>query len=307
MDAPFIKACIAVVFALLGYQLYKKSGFNLSYIKRCITPVSFLVSSHIDTYRLNAVMDGIKRKHQRILIIAFAIEFIFLGIVSWLSLAFLGGYLAAFLIYKTMFCFSAENCANLCQTFEPFAHPGGEIYIRSSILSLVEDSDTEKSARSYKRRKNVAGVALLALFISCLFIGLNSEDETMQPISKPVSGTILSGREYHNASEITVHASGGQSCVVSLKSANGYERLSFFVRAGDTVTVGVPEEHLYVYFASGSTWYGYSESLMFGKNTDYSKDNQLVDFSRYTWEYTLYKTSSGNFTETPCSKNEFFS
>ena len=121
----------------------------------------------------------------------------------------------------------------------------------------------------------------------------------------PDSGTILSGTE-HNGSEITVTADSNSHYVVSLKNSSGIERLSFFVRSGDTVTVGVPAEHLNVYFASGRVWYGYGKGLMFGEDTVYSKDDDLIDFTKYTWEYTLYPVYDGNFSETPSDESEFF-
>ena len=74
----------------------------------------------------------------------------------------------------------------------------------------------------------------------------------------------------------------------------------------ETVTVGVPADELYIYFASGTKWYGYGKGLMFGEDTSYSKDDELVDFSEYTWEYTLYPVNDGNFSETPSNENEFF-
>ena len=79
--------------------------------------------------------------------------------------------------------------------------------------------------------------------------------------------------------------------------------MSFYVRAGDTVTVGVPCEYLYVYFASGDTWYGTSH--LFGEDTSYSMDDTICDFTEYTWEYTLYPVSSGNFSQTPIDEDEF--
>ena len=121
----------------------------------------------------------------------------------------------------------------------------------------------------------------------------------------PVSGTILSGSE-HNGSEITVTADSSSHYVVSLKTASGVERLSFFVRSGETVTVGVPSEYLYVYFASGTSWYGYGKGRMFGEDTVYTKDDDLIDFTEYTWEYTLYPVYDGNFSETPSDESEFF-
>lgn len=127
----------------------------------------------------------------------------------------------------------------------------------------------------------------------------------LKPIAKPTSGTILRGRE-GTSSEITIKASGGSSCVVVLKDAFDYVHMAFFVRAGETVTVGVPAKILYAYFASGDTWYGYGEGKMFGSNTQYSKDDEMLLFSEYTYTYTLYPVTDGNFSEIPCDENEFF-
>ena len=135
-----------------------------------------------------------------------------------------------------------------------------------------------------------------------------AEPEAAKAIAKPKSGTILSGKEATSAgrSEITVTADTDASYVVSLKSSNGTERVTFFVRAGETVTVGVPAEILYVYFASGKLWYGYGEGLMFGKDTVYSKDDKPLNFYKYTWEFLLQETPNGNFSETPSCEDEFF-
>lgn len=136
-------------------------------------------------------------------------------------------------------------------------------------------------------------------------IGYKKGYHALKPISLPTSGTILAGKEY-SGSEITVTADWGSSYVVSLKSITGALRLAFFVRSGETVTVGVPDEYLYVYFASGDNWYGYSKGFMFGEDTVYSKDDTALDFKNYTWEYTLKPVYDGNFTEDPSNENEFF-
>ena len=124
----------------------------------------------------------------------------------------------------------------------------------------------------------------------------------LKPVNEPSSGTILSGKQYDESS-ITIRANSENSYVVKLKNAAGAERLSFYVRAGSTVTVGVPATFLYVYFASGETWYG--EENLFGDDTFYSKDDELLDFEQYTWEYTLYPVTDGNFSETPIDASEF--
>lgn len=129
------------------------------------------------------------------------------------------------------------------------------------------------------------------------------EEQLPEPVPEPNTGEILFGYKHVNASQITVTASEDASCVVKLKTRGGIDKLSFYVRAGETATVGVPDTDLYVYFASGETWYG--EDLLFGKNTSYSKDKRLLDFYEYTWSYTLYPVANGNFSETPVDAEEF--
>lgn len=67
--------------------------------------------------------------------------------------------------------------------------------------------------------------------------------------------------------------------------------------------MGVPAEYLYVYFASGDTWYGASN--LFGEHTNYSMDDELLNFKEYTWEYTLYPVTDGNFSQTPIDADDF--
>lgn len=128
---------------------------------------------------------------------------------------------------------------------------------------------------------------------------------TLKPIEEPQSGTILSGKKY-SGSELTVTADYSSSYVVSLKNVYGEEKIVFYIRAGETVTIGVPADYLYVYFACGSNWYGYGKGLMFGEDTVYSKDDEMLDFTQYTWEYTFTPVYDGNFSETPSDENEFF-
>ena len=129
---------------------------------------------------------------------------------------------------------------------------------------------------------------------------------TMKPVTMPANGEILAGKETKWASEITISASYGSSHVVSLKTSDGKDVVTFFVRSGCSVTVGVPAKKMYVYFASGEKWYGYEKGKMFGKETSYTKDRDLLDFSRYTYSYTLHPVSGGNFSESPSNASEFF-
>lgn len=154
-------------------------------------------------------------------------------------------------------------------------------------------------------------ICLLALMISAV-IGLDDSSlentpaqtaPTLTPVTEPLSGTVLSGTEVYGESELTINASSSDSYLVKLKTQSGITRLTFYVRAGDTVTVGVPNEDLYVYFASGSEWYGMKH--LFGESTSYSMDDEIKDFWQYTYEYTLYPVTNGNFSETPIDAEDF--
>lgn len=208
-------------------------------------------------------------------------------------------------------CKFCPNCGHKVEVLSPPTPPP----LQSSPYTIQREPSsswmkgyTPPSAPKKQNQVNIktvliiAGV-LLAIVIIILIADSIFSDSDLSPVSEPRSGEILSGVEDYYGSAITISASGGESCVVKLKTPSGITRLSFYVRAGDTVTVGVPCEYLYVYFASGSTWYG-TEHL-FGKRTSYSMDDELLDFSEGTWKYTLYPVSSGNFSETPIDADEF--
>ena len=127
--------------------------------------------------------------------------------------------------------------------------------------------------------------------------------DTLIPMNEPASGTILYGDEVYDGSELTINTPQDSACVVKLKNRDKEDVLSFYVRADDSITVNVPREYLYVYFASGYTWYG--EEYLFGEETSYSMDDEISNFYSYTSEYTLYSVSNGNFQETPIEADEF--
>ena len=204
------------------------------------------------------------------------------------------------------------------------------IALQSSTYSTIERNNSQPSENSISyaytgrySQKNTTyrpvnkkktfhwgmfGILIVLLLILAPALALFDDpdaniDSHLNPLKEPQSGTLLSGSVVHDGSEITITASGGASCVVKLKSSSDVERLSFYVRAGETATVGVPAEYLYVYFASGDTWYGVAD--LFGEKTSYSMDDDLLDFTEYSWEYTLYPVTNGNFSQTPIDASDF--
>lgn len=188
----------------------------------------------------------------------------------------------------------------------------------------MNDFDRMIEAARREERKRLAKTAILMCVILAIVLGAYSLGrrssstanettskepslEAPKPISRPTSGTILSGYRCYG-SEITVTADSTHDYVVIVKDEHGTTYVSFYVRAGTTVTMGVPCDHLFVLFASGTNWYGFGKGLMFGDDTVYSKDDELVDFTYgQSWTYTLQPVTGGNFSESPSNEDEFFS
>ena len=148
---------------------------------------------------------------------------------------------------------------------------------------------------------------IVSILICMLAFGVgDSNDKTdpgLEPVAEPLNGAILLGMEVYDGGRLEINASSGNSCVVKLKTTTGIDRMSFYVRAGETAEIGVPPEELYVYFATGSTWYG--NKHLFGETTSYSMDDTPIDFARYNITYTLYPVSNGNFSKTPIDPEDF--
>ena len=125
----------------------------------------------------------------------------------------------------------------------------------------------------------------------------------MRPLDLPKSGKVFTGANLNRGSKLKIKSSSEKSCYIKLKNTRGKDVFSFFVRAGETVNMSVPQDNFYVYFSYGTDWYG-TEHL-FGPKTTYTKDDELLNFKKYTWEYTLYPTQNGNFKETPIDAEEF--
>lgn len=159
------------------------------------------------------------------------------------------------------------------------------------------------------KKKSGWGAAILFLLMMVVPAMIMAMDEpekvesTPPMVMMPLSGEILSGSEAEGGSELTVKASSTSSYVVKLKTLTGVERLSFFVRAGDTVTVRVPLEYLELYYASGDVWYG--KALLFGEDTFYSKDDEVLDFTRYNYESEFTTSIGGVYDDKEIDPDDF--
>ena len=156
-------------------------------------------------------------------------------------------------------------------------------------------------------------IGMLGLLVNCSSVNVNNSGSPttattpkneLNPISEPLNGTILYGERLEEGAQLTINASSSESCIVKLKSPEKTTLYCFYVRAGQTATFIVPSKSMYVYFASGETWYG--ALYLYGENTRYSMDDELIDFTPNTsLTYTLYPVTNGNFQVTPIDPKDF--
>lgn len=93
-----------------------------------------------------------------------------------------------------------------------------------------------------------------------------------------------------------------------IRTSDGAEVMSIFIRAGQTVELGVPVGSYNAKIASGQTWYG--DSIRFGPNTSYTTLDTVLHFSIQGSqllgnELTLTQIKNGNLRQVPLSANEF--
>lgn len=112
-----------------------------------------------------------------------------------------------------------------------------------------------------------------------------------------------------NAPPLKVTNSPGANTLMKLiRTSDGTEVMSIFIRAGQVVELGVPVGSYKAKIASGQTWYG--DSIRFGPNTSYATLDTVLHFSIQGSqllgnELTLTQIKDGNLRQVPLSANEF--
>ena len=127
--------------------------------------------------------------------------------------------------------------------------------------------------------------------------------DEMLPMAAPKNGQVFIGTEPSWGSTLKVSCSNDEACYVKMKDAEYNDVISFYIAAGQTAQINVPAGDYYVYFAHGNDWYG--PEFLFGKDTTYSKDGELTDYTNYSWQYELKPSVGGNFSDTPIDPSEF--
>ncbi len=123
------------------------------------------------------------------------------------------------------------------------------------------------------------------------------------------NGEMIISPQRQGSPEVTVNSPQESNCYVYLKNVyNEKNDVSFYVGAGQSVTVNVPAGTYELYYATGETWYG--EKYKFGKETNYSKADEYTtlseSYSSYDIvEFTLYAVPNGNMHTENIDESEF--
>lgn len=108
--------------------------------------------------------------------------------------------------------------------------------------------------------------------------------------------------------EIVTKGSGNYYVVLEPADGNAGNRISFFVKGGDTVRVDVPLGKYKLYYATGADWYG--KTRLFGAATKYYQAETTLDFHRQGLNYTgyrveLYLQAGGNLGTKSVGRGSF--
>ncbi len=113
----------------------------------------------------------------------------------------------------------------------------------------------------------------------------------------------------HNAPPFKIsNAPGANTLMKLVRTSDGMEVISIFIRAGQTVEVRVPPGSYKAKIASGQTWYG--DAIRFGPSTSYAVLDTVLSFSvegsqLLGNEVRLTRVREGNLRETPLSAKDF--
>ena len=186
-------------------------------------------------------------------------------------------------VWEEASCYSPKTCIECGETEGTIAEHHWSSATCLSPKQCTECGKTEGKSRGHSWSSGSATTPRIC-----------KKCNEMEPLALPYSGQVFIGEDLYRESELTIKSSSFESCYIKLKGSSGIDVFSFFVRAGTSVTVTVPSGYYYVYFSYGNEWYG--TEYLFGPDTTYAKDDELLDFKNYTWEYTLQPMYNGNFS-----------
>lgn len=127
------------------------------------------------------------------------------------------------------------------------------------------------------------------------------------PAVKPYNGKLLLGPLNEGVAPFSVSAPLSSDCYVRLHSyARSDNDVAFYVQAGHEAEVLVPLGTYYLYYSTGSTWYGKDadNNMVFGSDTRWYKADDMFVFYADAYTYyghsvSLYSVLNGNLETDP--------
>lgn len=158
----------------------------------------------------------------------------------------------------------------------------------------------------FKRSTLFVTAIIASLVATIVVMGIIWDYSGSYSLDRPESGSIFFGSSA-GTNTITVTVCAPEDCLVVLKNYAGDEKLSFYIRSGDTTTINVPDDAYRVHFITGTKWQGYGKEKMFGKDANYSMHKSYILCDGNTsWEFDVYPVTDSRFSETPIDEDEFF-
>ncbi len=136
------------------------------------------------------------------------------------------------------------------------------------------------------------------------------ETTSAQVLPRPDNGYIFEEPGEEALAPLSIVTQGENDYYIVLDPLHNavWNKMSFYVRGGQSAKVFVPLGDYEIYYATGSAWYGLDD--LFGSDTLYRKCDDTFEFyedgdSYQGWTLTLYPQPNGNLDTETISANEF--
>lgn len=137
-----------------------------------------------------------------------------------------------------------------------------------------------------------------------------TEEEFLPSVPRPISGLYSQDLNQQQAiAPLEIQSQTGSDYFVKVTSqVTGEDISTIYLRGGENASITVPLGTYEIKYAAGETWYG--EEELFGKNTMYSKADELFTFSDTGYQITgytitLYQVVNGNLQTVGIDPSEF--
>ena len=174
---------------------------------------------------------------------------------------------------------------------------------------LIDQANSYYTAKQYEQALAALDSCLEAYASSAAAADASSlRDEIAQTVAnlRPKSGSVLYNNLGSGEGKLTVVFPEGDAgdkdyCIKVQSDSNESKYKTFYIRAGESATINVPDGTYVIKYAIGSTWYG--TDAFFGTETVYACAGDTLDFStssdsRYvyydTWTLTVGNVQDGN-------------